>query len=94
MMNHHFVSRDATTKERFKLTRSRKIVVQYPVKEKGALGKALSHVYMKNGAAGWMGSWVNNVQLTIGWRYQPLRILTAQQPLPVHPLTMRLRIKI
>ncbi|MCA6364309.1 MAG: hypothetical protein IM638_14820 [Bacteroidetes bacterium] len=63
-------------------------------KQRGPVGEALSHVYVKNGAAGFMGGWVNNVQLTFGWRYQPFRVLGTELPVPVHPLLMRVRVRI
>ncbi|MGL5890060.1 MAG: hypothetical protein ACRC3B_09245 [Bacteroidia bacterium] len=63
-------------------------------KEKSGVAKTLGRVYLKNGSAGLSGGWVNNVQLTFGWRYQPLRVLTSEQPVPVHPLTMRVRVRI
>jgi hypothetical protein len=63
-------------------------------RERGVVGETLSHLYLKNGTAGYMGSWVNNVQFTFGWRYQPLRVLTSENPVPVHPLVMRVRVRI
>lgn len=66
----------------------------FAARQRGPVGEALSHVYVKNGAAGFMGGWVNNVQLTFGWRYQPFRVLGSERPVPVHPLMMRVRVRI
>lgn len=66
----------------------------FAARQHGPVGEALSHVYVKNGAAGFMGGWVNNVQLTFGWRYQPFRVLGSERPVPVHPLMMRVRVRI
>lgn len=70
------------------------INLAFQKKEKSDVLKTLGRIYVKNGAAGVMGSWVNNIQLTFGWRYQPLRILTSEQPVPVHPFMMRVRVRI
>lgn len=67
---------------------------EFAKKEKSNVLKTLGRIYVKNGAAGIMGSWMNNIQLTLGWRYQPLRILTSEQPVPVHPFMMRVRVRI
>ncbi|MFN8714733.1 MAG: hypothetical protein ACK5Z2_17935 [Bacteroidota bacterium] len=61
---------------------------------RSSIAKTLGRIYVKNGAAGLMGGWVNNIQLTFGWRYQPLRILTSEQPVPVHPFMMRVRVRV
>jgi hypothetical protein len=71
-----------------------KLPLSFARRERGAVAQALSHVYVKNGAAGFMGGWVNNVQLTFGWRYQPFRVLGSERPVPVHPLMMRVRVRI
>jgi hypothetical protein len=70
------------------------IKLGFQKKEKSDVLKTLGRIYVKNGAAGLMGGWVNNIQLTFGWRYQPLRILTSEQPVPVHPFMMRVRVRI
>jgi hypothetical protein len=79
-------------RKQFKNNRDFKLGIQQ--RERSSVSKTLGRIYMKNGAAGLMGGWMNNVQFTFGWRYQPLRILTSDQPVPVHPFLMRVRVRL
>lgn len=49
------------------------------------------HLFFKNGAAGLSANWIHNYQLTLGWRYQPFRIMVSEKPINMHPLVIRIR---